>query len=203
MSRILNQFNDKIFRRTELGDQEIRERTLPLGKVEQTVLVAVDGETNYQRLGKRFEPEEQLVFEQAIESLLAKDLIAVRSEIKSLELDAQDDFFSSSMGAENTASGLVVDTKSKSMRAASKKPHRMPETEVDLLLPLELPPAGRDNKGRARVSKLVQVFPQPPAPKKKRRRKEKPAPENKWLMRAYIGLAVLGVLLVLAAVLLR
>lgn len=203
MSRILDQFNDKIFRRTELGDQEIRERTLPLGKVEQTVLVAVDGETNYQRLGKRFEPEEQLVFEQAIESLLAKGLIAVRSDVKNLELDAQDDFFSSSMGTENTASGLVVDTKSKSIRAVSKKPHQMPETEVDLLLPLELPPVGRDNKGRARVNKLVQVFPQPPAPKKRRRRKEKPAPENKWLMRAYIGMAVLGVLLVLVAVLLR
>lgn len=199
----MDQFNDKIFRRTELGDKEIRERTLPLGKVEQTVLVAIDGETNYQRLGKRFEPEEQLVFAQAIEGLLAKDLIAVRSEVESLELDAQDDFFSSSMGAENAASGLVVDTKSKSVRAVGKRPHAMPETEVDLLLPLELPPVGRDNKGKSRVNKLVQVFPQPPAPKRKRRRREKDVSENRWLMRAYIGMAGLGVLLVLVAVILR
>lgn len=199
----MDQFNDKIFRRTELGDKEIRERTLPLGKVEQTVLVAIDGETNYQRLGKRFEPEEQLVFAQAIEGLLAKDLIAVRSEVESLELDVQDDFFSSSMGAENAASGLVVDTKSKSVRAVGKRPHAMPEMEVDLLLPLELPPVGRDNKGKARVNKLVQVFPQPPAPKRKRRRREKAVSENRWLMRAYIGMAGLGVLLVLMAVLLR
>lgn len=203
MSRILDSFNDKIFRRTELGDQEIRERTLPLSKVEQTVLVAVDGETNYQRLGKRFELEEQLVFEQAIESLLAKALIGVRSELAQGVSDAQEDFFSSSMGSENTASGLVVDTKSKSVRPMNKQRLQMPKTEVDLLLPLELPPPGRDNRGKSRVSKLVQVFPQPPAPRKKRRRKAVPVSEGAWLMRIYTGMAIAGVLLVLAAVLLR
>lgn len=199
----MDSFNDKIFRRTELGDQEIRERTLPLSKVEQTVLVAVDGETNYQRLGKRFELEEQLVFEQAIESLLAKALIGVRSELAQGVSDAQEDFFSSSMGSENTASGLVVDTKSKSVRPMNKQRLQMPKTEVDLLLPLELPPPGRDNRGKSRVSKLVQVFPQPPAPRKKRRRKAVPVSEGAWLMRIYTGMAIAGVLLVLAAVLLR
>ncbi|MBI3713092.1 MAG: hypothetical protein HY253_09050 [Burkholderiales bacterium] len=198
----MDQFNDHIFRRTELGDKEIRERILPLSKVEQTALVAIDGETNYQRLGKRFEPEEQLVFERAIASLLEKNLIAVRSD-ESTVVDVKDDFFSSSLTSDNPVSGLVVDTKAKSVLAVNKKKHRMPETEVDLLLPLELPPTGRDNKGKPRVNKLVQVFPQPPAPKKKRRRKAAPVPENKWLMRAYVGMAFLGIVLVLAALLFK
>lgn len=203
MSRILDQFNDKLFRRTALGDKEIRERTLPLSKVEQTVLVAVDGAANYQHLGKRFESEEQAEFAQAIESLLAKDLIELPSEVLGMSLESSEDFFSSSLGSDNTASGLVVDSQAKSVRPLFKDKTRMPEVEVDLLLPLELPAPGRDNKGRARVSKLVQVFPQPPAPKKKRRRKKEIVPENKWLMRAYLGLALVGGILVLAAVVLK
>lgn len=202
MSRILDQFNDNIFRRTESGDREIRERTLPLSKVEQTVLVAVDGETSYHRLGKHFEPEEQLVFEQAIESLLQKNLIAIHADVIT-EVNVQDDFFSSSLSAENTASGLVVDTKAKSVKEVSGKKHQSPELEVDLLLPLELPSPGRDNRGKPRVNKLVQVFPQPPVPKKKRRRKTEPAPENKWLIRAYVGMVMVGALLVLFALVLR
>ncbi len=199
----MDQFNDKTFRRTELGDKEIRERTLPLSKVEQTVLVAVDGETNYQRLGKRFELEEQLLFEQAIQSLLEKELIAARNEVASMSLDAPEDFFSSSLNSGASVSGLVVDTKAKSVRQVGNKKSQLPDDLVDLLLPLELPPPGRDNRGRSRVSKLVQVFPQPPAPKKKRRRKAQLAPENRWLMRAYIGMAVTGTLLVLVAMLLK
>ncbi|MBI1835474.1 MAG: hypothetical protein HYR92_06970 [Burkholderiales bacterium] len=195
----MDQFKDKIFQRTELGDKEIRERTLPLSKVEQTALVAIDGEANYQHLGKRFEVDEQAAFAQAMESLLAKRLIAIRDEVAVTQVDVQDDFFSSSLSGENAVSGVVVDTKSKTARI-KQKIHALPKVELDLLLPLELPPPGRDNKGKSRVNKLVQVFPQPPAPKKKRRKKAQAASENKWLMRVYIGMAGLGLLLVLVAV---
>lgn len=144
--------NERIFRRTEVGNTEIRERILTLSKTEQTILVAIDGEATYAQLSSRFEVEETVAFEMAVEGLLAKGLIYAdppydepepqlsedlrKANIQGFDLD---DFFSSSLDSMQTGSGLVVDTHKKTLRSVKPtRPSAAQAKAVDLFLPLEL-----------------------------------------------------------------
>jgi hypothetical protein len=208
----LSQFKDEIFRRTELGDAEIRHRRLSLSKAEQMVLLSVGVETKYADIKREFDKDESLVFQQTFEALLAKGLIAEKEYSPSFHhsdlMTAQtekfnnEEFFSSSMDPLHSGSGLVVDTRSNSMRSVNLKKKKQESVyDVDIPLSLELDTSLRLKKSK-RSNKLVQVFPVPEQQKKRRRSKRpKAVPVNRWQLRIYLGLTVVGVLLVLLALL--
>lgn len=193
-----------------MGDSEIRERSLPLTKTEQTVLVSVDGEASYLQLSQQFEEREFAEFEMAMVSLLQKGLIepmevpALNSHTDLLKADIAgfeaEDFFSSSGDPMHSGSGLVVDTRSNTMRSVNAKKAETDDAEVDLFIPLADEDAG--GRKKKRMQKLVEVYPDPSKQKRKKRRKRAaPPPENKWIFRAYLALIGLGLIAVLAAVL--
>lgn len=205
------QSSDKVFRRTIVGDCEIRDRNLPLSKIEQTVLLSVDGEASYLQLSQRFEQKESAEFEMAMDSLLRQGLIEpmevlplsshtdlLKADISSFEAE---DFFSSSGDPMHSGSGLVVDTRSNTMRSVNVKKTKADDSlEVDLFIPLT-DGDGVDRKSK-RMQKLVEVYPDPSKQKRKKRRKRKELPpENKWVMRVYLGLIGAGVFAVFVAVL--
>ena len=208
----MDQSSDKIFRRTIVGDSEIRERSLPLTKIEQTVLVSVDGEASFLQLSQQFEAHESAAFEMAMVSLLRKGLIEpmeaqallshtdlLKAEISGFEAE---DFFSSSGDPMHSGSGLVVDTRNNTMRSVNAQKTDVDElAEVDLFIPL----GDEDGGGRKkkRMQKLVEVYPDPSKQKRKKRRKRvEPPPQNKWILRVYLGLIALGLIAVLGALLL-
>ncbi|TXI90528.1 MAG: hypothetical protein E6Q34_08765 [Burkholderiaceae bacterium] len=55
--------DDTIFRRSESGDQEIRERKLKLAKMEQIALVSVDGVSTVEVLLAQFDGQAKLEFQ--------------------------------------------------------------------------------------------------------------------------------------------
>ncbi len=208
---ILNQANDKIFRRTIVGDSEIRERTLTLTRTEQTVLLSVDGEASFLQLSQRFAVGESAEFEMAMDSLLRKGLI---EPLEELALDSHtdllkaeivgfetEDFFSSTGNGLHTGSGLVVDTRSNSIRSVNgRRSTSNGLDEVDLFIPL----AGEELGGskKKRMQKLVEVYPDPSKQKRSKRRKRATAPpENKLFFRVYLALIAAGLLAVVVALL--
>lgn len=205
------QSSDKVFRRTIVGDCEIRDRNLSLSKVEQTVLLSVDGEASYLQLAQRFESKESAEFEMAMDGLLRQGLIeplevpSLHSHTDLLKADISgfeaEDFFSSSGDPMHSGSGLVVDTRNNTMRSVNAKKSKLDDSlEVDLFIPLG--EADGDGRKSKRVQKLVEVYPDPSKQKRKKRRKRKELPpENKWIMRAYLGLVGVGIFAVFVAIL--
>lgn len=207
---ILNQANDKIFRRTIVGDSEIHERTLTLTRTEQTVLLSVDGEASFLQLSQHFAAGESAEFEMAMDSLLRKGLIEplevafdshtdlLKAEIVGFETE---DFFSSTGNGLHTGSGLVVDTRSNSIRSVNgRRSTSNGLDEVDLFVPL----AGEELGGskKKRMQKLVEVYPDPSKQKRSKRRKRSTAPpENKLFFRVYMALIAAGLLAVVVALL--
>ena len=199
-----------LFRRTKSGEAEVRERCHTLSKFEQTLLLTVDGELAYPDLSKLFEQSELPEFERAINSLQEKALIERvpdHSELdersadllrSSIEEFNSDDFFSGSLRPIQQGSGLVVDTHANKMKSVNLKGRDFSVHET-FELSLGLDDDIKGKKAKRTNNKLVQVFPEPEKPKKRKRSKKKAAviPENKWKMRAYIGLITGGVLLAL------
>lgn len=208
----MNQFKDEIFCRTESGEAEIRQRSLSLSKAEQMVLLSIGGEAKYADLKREFEKDESTEFELNFSALLDRGLIVERRESPSfnnsdlmtaqIEKFSSEEFFSSSMDPLNSGSGLVVDTRSNSMRSVNLKKKKQESVyDVDIPLSLELDANLRLKKSK-RSNKLVQVFPDPPVPKKRRRSKRPKAPPvSKWQMWIFAGLTVFGILMVLIALL--
>jgi hypothetical protein len=214
LGKILSQSKDKIFRRTESGEAEIRQRSQSLSNAEQMVLLSVGGETKYADLKREFEKDEAIEFERSFSALLDKGFI-VEAPVSSsfgnsdlthaqIERFGSEEFFSSSMDPLSSGSGLVVDTRSNSMRSVNLKKKKQESVyDVDIPLSLELDTSLRLKKSK-RSSKLVQVFPDPGVPKKRRRSKRpKVSPVSKWQMWVYGGLTVFGVLMILVALLTR
>jgi hypothetical protein len=212
LGEILSQSKDKIFCRTESGEAEIRQRSLSLSKSEQMVLLSIGGEARYADLKREFEKDESTEFELNFSALLDRGLIVERRESPSFsnsdlmtaqtEKFSSEEFFSSSMDPLSSGSGLVVDTRSKSMRSVNlKKKTQESVYDVDIPLSLELDTNLRLKKSK-RSNKLVQVFPDPAVPKKRRRSKRpKEPPVSKWQMWIFVGLTVFGILMVLIALL--
>ncbi|MFA9275419.1 MAG: hypothetical protein ACEQSE_11160 [Candidatus Aquirickettsiella gammari] len=217
----MSQFKENIFRRTELGEAEIHQRSLVLSRAEQVVLLAVDGQSTYAELQMEFADDSSLEFDKIIDALQKKALIHVlTSESQtspSADVDPvaaqienfdKEDFFSSSLDPLHSGSGLVVDTRANLMRSVNLKKKDQEKKQdsvydVDIPLYLELDTNLRLEKEK-RKSKLVQVFPDPDRPKKRRRSKRpKVPPPSKWPMRIYMGLTGIGLFLVLVAVLLK
>lgn len=206
----MNQFKDEVFRRTEIGDAEIRQRSLSLSKAEQTLLLSVDGEHSFHELKREFAQDTSLDFQKTWDSLLSKDLITHQprasllnnSDLMAAQIEQfnSEEFFSSSMDPLHSGSGLVVDTRSNSMRSVNLKKKKQESVyDVDIPLSLELDTNLRLKKSK-RNKKLVQVFPVPEKTKKRRRSKRPPAPPvNQWQFRIYVGLTVLGLLLIAGA----
>lgn len=207
----MTQFADKVFTRTLLGNSEIRERNLSLSNDERIVLASIDGNVNFEDLQREFERDVGVDFLSAFESLRGKGLICHMPEIGELDsypaigihIDrfGSEEFFSSSMDPLNSGSGLVVDTKSNSMRSVNLKKKRESVYDVDIPLSLELDTSLRLKKSK-RSSKLIQVFPEP-ARRRRRRRSSSSLKSTESPLRArlYIALVVLGVMLVLFALL--
>lgn len=213
----MSQFKENIFRRTELGEAEIRQRSLVLSRAEQVILLAIDGQLTYAELQMEFANDSSLEFEKVIDALQKKALIHVLAsesetsppaDVDSLSVQIEnfdkEDFFSSSLDPLHSGSGLVVDTKANRMRSVNLKKKKQDSVyDVDIPLSLELDTSLRLKKEK-RKSKLVQVFPEPDKPKKRRRSKRpKAPPPSKWPMRIYMGLTGIGLLLVLIAVLFK
>jgi hypothetical protein len=210
--KILDSLNSRLFRRTETGNAEVRERGQSLTKFEQTLLLSVDGELAYPDLSKLFESSELPDFERAINTLQEKALIEIVPDPKkeadmhtdllrsNIEEFNSDDFFSGSLRPMQQGSGLVVDTHANKMKSVNLKKRDFSVHE-SFELSLGLGEEVKDKKAKRKNSKLVQVFPEPEKlnrTKKRSRskRKEKP-PENKWIFRAYVGLIVGGAFLAL------
>jgi hypothetical protein len=202
---ILVQFADEVFSRTLLGNNEIRERKLSLSNDEKIILASIVGEVKFQDLQREFEIDTSVDFLGAIETLLKKDLIchkprvAISQSFPAIDIHAErfgsEEFFSSSMDPLNSGSGLVVDTKTNSMRSVNLK--KKPESvyDVDIPLSLELDTNLRLKKSK-RSSKLGQVYPEPEKRRKRRKSNRSAAPmESPWRARIYGGLVVFGVLL--------
>lgn len=187
--------DDTIFKRTDAGDQEIRERALQLAKMDQIVLVSVDGASTVEVMLAPFDVDARNSFRDSVKSLLSLGLIEALARLDMGAGDpTTDDFFSSSMGGVESGSGLVVDTRNNSVRSVRQ---RLKQDDVDLFIPLdgeEIPDKSK------RVKKLVEVYPAPKAQKKKRK-KVPPPPQNKWVLRVYAALVVLGLVAVVAAIL--
>jgi hypothetical protein len=210
LSQILDQINGKLFRRTELGNAEVRERALKLNKFEQTLLISVDGETSVMALSKLFQATEIADFDAAIRHLQKNVLIevvpdqAMREELNadllrsSIEDFDSENFFSGSLRPMQTGSGLVVDTHANKMKSVNLKKRDFSVHE-SFELSLGLGDEVKDSKTKRLNKKLVQVFPEPEKIKKRKRssRKLEVVPENKWKLRIYIGLIAGGVLLAL------
>jgi hypothetical protein len=210
LGQILDQISGKLFRRTELGNAEVRDRALNLNKFEQTLLISVDGETSVIELGKLFQATEISDFDAAIRNLQKKVLIEVvpdeaakeefganllRSSIDDFD---SENFFSGSLRPMQTGSGLVVDTHANKMKSVNLKKRDFSVHE-SFELSLGLDDDDKDKKTKRLKKKLVQVFPEPEKVKKRKRsrRKVEEVPENKWKLRIYIGLIAGGVLLAL------
>lgn len=208
----MDSLNSRLFRRTETGNAEVRERGQSLTKFEQTLLLSVDGELAYPDLSKLFESSELPDFERAINTLQEKALIEIVPDPKkeadmhtdllrsNIEEFNSDDFFSGSLRPMQQGSGLVVDTYANKMKSVNLKKRDFSVHE-SFELSLGLGEEVKDKKAKRKNSKLVQVFPEPEKlnrTKKRSRskRKEKP-PENKWIFRAYVGLIVGGAFLAL------
>lgn len=217
MGIILSRVKDSVFKRSKLGEEEIRLRGLGLSRTEQLVLLMIDGEKTFPQLQQEFADDDAIELEVLLESLLNQFLIEVvvdnKSDIpfssssnsSSVQLDGFDseEFFSSSLdplSPLHSGSGLVVDTGARSMRSVNlRKKGQGDDCDVDIPLTLELDTNLRLKKDKRR-SKLVQVFPVPEKPKRRRRSKRaEPPPVSKWPMRIYISLTVIGVLLLLIA----
>lgn len=208
----MSQSKDKIFRRTKAGELEIRQRSLSLSNSEQVVLLSIGGEAKFADLKREFEKDEAIEFERSFSSLLDKGLIVEGGESLSFnsfnprvvqeQKFSSEEFFSSSMDPLSSGSGLVVDTRSNSMRSVNLKKKKQESVyDVDIPLSLELDTSLRLKKSK-RSSKLVQVFPDPDVPKKRRRSKRPKAPPvSKWQMWVYGGVTVFGVLMILVALL--
>jgi 5-carboxymethyl-2-hydroxymuconate isomerase len=210
LNQILEKMNDKLFRRTELGNAEIRERALPLNKFEQTLLISVDGEISTLALSKLFQSTEIADFDAALRNLQKKVLIEevpnafVQEELQadllrsSIEEFDSENFFSASLRPMQQGSGLVVDTHANKMKSVNLKKRDFSIHE-SFELSLGLDDEVKDRKSKRLKSKLVQVFPDPGKPKKRKRSKRKVVEisESKWKMRAYIALIATGVLLAL------
>jgi hypothetical protein len=179
--------------------------------MEQTVLLSVDGEASYMQLAQGFELKESAEFEMAMDSLLRQGLIeplevpSLHSHTDLLKADISgfeaEDFFSASGDPMHSGSGLVVDTRNNTMRSVNAKKSKLDDSlEVDLFIPLG--EADGDGRKSKRVQKLVEVYPDPSKQKRKKRRKRKEAPpENKWIMRTYLGLVGAGIFAVVVAIL--
>lgn len=211
----MDSLNSRLFRRTETGNAEVRERGQSLTKFEQTLLLSVDGELAYPDLSKLFESSELPDFERAINTLQEKALIEIVPDPKkevdmhtdllrsNIEEFNSDDFFSGSLRPMQQGSGLVVDTHANKMKSVNLKKRDFSVHE-SFELSLGLGEEVKDKKAKRKNSKLVQVFPEPEKlnrSKKRSRskRKEKP-PENKWIFRAYVGLIVGGAFLALFSI---
>ncbi|WP_395005545.1 hypothetical protein [Undibacterium sp.] len=210
----MNQSKDKIFRRTESGEAEIRDPGQSLSNAERMILLFIVGEKKYADLKREFEKDESTEFELNFSALLDKGLVVERLDSSSfnnsdlmtsqIEKFGSEEFFSSSMDPLNSGSGLVVDTRSNSMRSVNLK-KKKPESvyDVDIPLSLELDANLRLKKSK-RSNKLVQVFPDPAVPKKRRRSKRPKAPPvSKWQMWVFGGLTVFGILMILIALLIK
>lgn len=214
LENILGELKSKVFRRTNLGDAEIRNRNLELSRPEQLVLLAVDRDLSYVDLQLVFEGDGAIDLDAVAAALIGKDLLiaipreaAVERGVKMRsDDDAQvgglnsDEFFSSSLDPLHSGSGLVVDTRANFMHSVmQRKKDAESVYDIDIPLSLELDTKLRIKKEK-RSSKLVQVFPEPEKPKKRRRSKRaKPVPVSKWPMRIYIALTAVGLILVLFA----
>lgn len=217
MGVILSRAKDSVFKRSKLGEEEIRLRGLGLSRAEQLVLLMIDGEKAFPQLQQEFAEDEAIELEVLLESLLAQFLIEVvvdnksdipfssNSNLSAVQLDSftQEEFFSSSLdplSSLHSGSGLIVDTGANSMRSVNlrkKKPEEVDDVDIPLALELDTNLRLKNDK---RKSKLVQVFPVPERPKKRRRSKRAmPLPVSKWPMRIYVFLTVIGVLLLLIA----
>lgn len=205
--------NERIFRRTEVGNTEIRERILTLSKTEQTILVAIDGEATYAQLSHRFEVEETVAFEMAVDGLLAKGLIyadppydepetPLSEDLRKANIQDFDgeDFFSSSLDPmrSSTGSGLVVDTRKNTLRTVNLKKEAIVQAKaVDLFLPLDLDVDLEDVAAEdGREDEVHEVYPQPPPAKAKKSRKSKKArakskARDRWM--SYLFAALIGV----------
>lgn len=207
----MSQSKGKVFRRTELGEAEIRQRSLSLSKAEQMILLSIGGDTKYADLEREFEVDDAVDFQRTLAALLDRGFIVAVHDSPSfsdsslmsgqIEKFGAEEFFSSSMDPLNSGSGLVVDTRSNSMRSVNLKKVKQQESvyDVDIPLSLELDTNLRLKKLK-RSSKLVQVFPDPGVAKKRRRsRRPKEVPVSRWQVWLYGGLAVFGVLMILIA----
>lgn len=212
----LGLLNSRLFRRTETGNAELRDRGQSLTKFERTLLLSVDGELTYPDLSKLFESSELPDFERAINTLQEKALIEVLVDPKreaelhtdllqsNIEEFNSDEFFSGSLRPMQQGSGLVVDTHANKMKSVNLKKRDFSVHE-SFELSLGLDEDVKDKKAKRKTNKLVQVFPEPEKPKRSKsrsrsrsnaQRKEKP-PENKWVFRVYVGLMVGGALVAL------
>ncbi|MBR7800593.1 hypothetical protein [Undibacterium fentianense] len=200
--------DDKIFRRTQLGDAEIRQRSLSLSKSEQLVLLSVDGERKLTELHADFAGD-QFDFLAVFKGLVKKNLVTseprvvlnIDSELMAAQIENfnSDEFFSSSMDPLHTGSGLVVDTRTNSLRSVNLKKRKQSNfDDVDIPLSLELDTELRKKKEK-RSQKLVQVFPNPEKKRRKRSRRVKQAPVSKWPLRISVAVIFVGVVLVLIA----
>ena len=214
LENILGELKNKVFRRTNLGDAEIRNRNLELSRPEQLVLLAVDRDLSYVDLQHVFEGDGAIDLDAVAAALIGKDLlVAIPGEVvveqgmkMRRDIGAQaddlnaDEFFSSSLDPLHSGSGLVVDTRANFMRSVKQRKKEAESVyDIDIPLSLELDTKLRIKKEK-RSSKLVQVFPEPEKPKKRRRSKRaKPVPVSKWPMRIYIALTAVGLILVLLA----
>lgn len=190
--KILSWTDDTLFKRSESGEKEIRERALQLSKMEQLVLVSVDGVSTVDSLVQPFDDGARADFRLSLENLLAKNLVEAVARLDAGN-SVNDDFFSSSMGGVESGSGLVVDTKNNSMRSVRRK---QASDEVDLFIPL-----GEEEKTsrKKRVKKLVEVYPAPRVVKK-RKKKLKKGPENRLLVGVYLALIGVGLVVILIAI---
>jgi hypothetical protein len=205
----LDEIDDKLFRRTELGDAEIRERAEALSRYEQTVLVSIDGEAHRSELAKLFSSLEMQEFEMAIDGLLRKNLIvagfvptpefhADLSKASIEEFDT-DGFFSSSMSPMHQGSGLVVDTRANRMKSVNLKKRDFSVHE-SFELSLGLDDVAKEKKSKHLSKKLIQVFPEPAKKKKRKRSKRQElVPEPKWKLRLYMGIIAFGILVALVS----
>jgi hypothetical protein len=210
---ILAEINSKLFRRTELGNAELRERVLSLNKFEQTLLLAVDGETSLIELGRLFQSSELSEFDEAIHNLQGKSLIELVQDVVAKSVAQGDllksnieefdvDNFSGSLQPLHQGSGMVVDTRANKMKSLNLK-NRDFSVHESFELSLGLDDELKDKKTKRLKKKLVQVFPDPEKIKKRKRSKRKVelVPDNKWKLRAYIGLIAGGILLAIFSML--
>lgn len=212
LGEILSQHKGEVYQRTETGEAEIRQRAMSLSKAEQMVLLSINGKASFDVLRREFEKDDSLDFQKSVDSLLSKGFIVRDSSVPlfndsdlmtaQVEQFSSEEFFSSSMDPLHSGSGLVVDTRSNSMRSVNLKRKKQESVyDVDIPLSLELDTSQRLKKSK-RSSKLVEVFPNPEK-RKRRRRSKRPATQsvNRWQLWIYVGLTVIGLALVLIALL--
>lgn len=207
----VQEMKKKIFRRTDLGNEELRSRSLNLSKEEQFLLLSIDGRVDEDMLTQQFAQDGVGGLALALEDLQQKKLIEILSEVGGVAKgnvnivsslsDGAEDFFSSSLNPFQGGSGLVVDTKTNSMRSMRHRKNKIQsEIDVDFYVPLEGADSEVEDKRRVRLQKLVEVYPNPAQKKKKRKKPATPPPENKWFLRVYVGLILGGIIAVVFAI---